>query len=147
MPTPEAGIRDAGSGGTRTGSGGAPSSGGASADSGKALVDGGRDGSSDARAKRSCAVPSVTTCPSPKPSYKKDVVPVLDAKCLSCHDGADAKGPWPLNDVDEIVHWSGPFIQDITSCSMPPPADGGTPLTLEESATLLGWLACGAPDN
>lgn len=135
-----------------TGTGGTPSAGGSSgggtpSSGGGRIVDAGRDARTDARPPSGgCAVDPVTKCPSPKPSYKSDVVPIMNAKCMSCHSGADANGPWPLTDLQEIVDWKTQFIRDVQTCTMPP-LDAGVPLTAEESATLLGWLVCGAPNN
>jgi len=129
---PDATIRDA----APTGTGGARS------------IDGGRDASAEAGLSKSggCSVDPVTKCPTPKPSYKNDVTPILKAKCLNCHSGTDANGPWPLTSLQEIVDWRAQFIQDVETCKMPP-VDAGAPLSTEESATLLGWLVCGAPNN
>ena len=147
MPLPEASVVDAGSGGSggaTNGTGGTTNSGG-SAEGGGANADGGpRDASADA--KSACVVAQVTKCPSPKPSYKNDVTPIFEAKCNSCHDGADANGPWPLTNLDDIVHWKALVVADIQDCSMPP-AGMGTRLTAAENATILGWLACDAPNN
>jgi len=145
MPTPDGSIRDAG----KTGSGGATSgSGGATSAGGTTSAEGGhRDAGADSGMKgRACAAEPVMTCPSPKPSFKKDVVPIVNARCLSCHSGADANGPWPLTNLDDIAHWKPLVVQDIENCTMPP-VDAGPPLTAEESATFLGWLACDAPYN
>jgi hypothetical protein len=83
-------------------------------------------------------------CPSPKPSYASDVVPILEAKCNTCHVGG--KGPWPLTDYQSVVDWRLQIIQDIEGCTMPP-LDGGANLSADERHTVLGWLVCGAPKN
>jgi hypothetical protein len=93
-----------------------------------------------------CSVEQVMKCPSPKPSYKNDVIPILKARCYGCHSSTDGGGPWPLTTLVDIQDWKTLFIQDVQSCSMPP-VDAGAKLTSEESATLLGWLVCGAPNN
>jgi hypothetical protein len=141
MPTPDATVLDSG----KTGSGGASNgTGGATAAGGSVNLDGGRDASLDA--KTACVAPAVDKCPSSKPSYKNDITPIFEAKCNSCHDGADANGPWPLTNLDDIVHWKALVVQDIQTCAMPP-AGEGTPLTPAENEKILGWLACDAPNN
>ena len=148
ISTPDARVFDAGktgSGGAKNGTGGTTNGTGAATGNGGSSVDGGpRDASTDAQ--RACVVAPVTTCPSPKPSFKNDVTPIFDAKCNSCHNGADANGPWPLTNLDDIVHWKALVVADIETCKMPP-AHAGPPLTAAENATILGWLACDAPDN
>lgn len=92
-----------------------------------------------------CGASIDPTCPNPPPSYKKDVAPVLDAKCNNCHDGHDG-GPWPLGSVEDIQHWRGQVLGDLIHCTMPP-ADAGAALSPDERAALIGWLACKSPNN
>jgi hypothetical protein len=93
-----------------------------------------------------CSVDPVTKCPSTKPSYKNDVIPILQARCYGCHSSTDGGGPWPLTTLVDIQDWKTLFIQDVESCKMPP-VDAGAPLSSDETTTLLGWLVCGAPNN
>jgi hypothetical protein len=119
--TPDAGVRDAARATTDAGSGPGPVTGG-------------------------CSVERITKCPTPKPSYESDVIPILQARCYGCHSSTDGGGPWPLTTLVDIQDWKTQFIQDVESCSMPP-VDAGAKLSSDESTTLLGWLVCGAPDN
>ena len=92
-----------------------------------------------------CGAPAPETCPSPKPSYSKQVAPILDAKCNNCHVGGIDK-PWSLADYQSVDDWRISILQDILSCTMPP-LDGGVALTTEERDVIAGWIACKAPDN
>jgi hypothetical protein len=93
-----------------------------------------------------CSVERVTKCPTSKPSYKNDVIPILEARCYACHSSTDGGGPWPLTTLVDIQDWKTQFISDVQSCAMPP-VDAGAKLSSEEATTLLGWLVCGAPNN
>ena len=102
--------------------------------------------SSTAPPSGGCDVTPVTKCPSPKPSYKNDVIPILQARCYGCHSNVDGSGPWPLTTLVDIQDWKTQFIQDVTSCAMPP-LDAGAKLSSDDAKTILGWLVCGAPGN
>jgi len=84
-------------------------------------------------------------CPTPGPKYATEVVPILDAKCDTCHDGKEG-GPWPLTTHVDVTHWLTAVTSVLIDCTMPPPT-GTEKLTPDERATLLNWLKCGAPDN
>jgi hypothetical protein len=84
------------------------------------------------------------TCPSPPPSYKTDVQPILESHCYSCH----GPGGIEVSKVD-LTSYQGVAENDlpgeISECLMPP--SGNEQPTLEERTTLLDWVACGMPDN
>lgn len=92
-----------------------------------------------------CGAPAPKSCPSPKPSYSKQVVPILDAKCNNCHVGGIDK-PWSLADYQSVDDWRVSIQGDILSCTMPP-LDGGVALTREERDVIVGWIVCNAPNN
>jgi hypothetical protein len=54
-------------------------------------------------------------------------------------------GQWPLTNYSDVADWSALIATDIDDCAMPP-ADAGA-LTTSERMTVLGWLACGSPNN
>src|SRR5260221_8507740 len=91
-----------------------------------------------------CGSKGSAICPSPPPSYRTDIVPILDAKCNGCHVGG--AGPWPLTDHGSGVDWRASIRSDVEGCPMAP-ADAGAGLSSMERIALLGWLACGAPNN
>ena len=92
-----------------------------------------------------CGSDATPTCPAPKPSYKADVVPILDAECNTCHIGGPT-GPWPLSDYQSLLDWKLQVLGDMLHCTMPP-EDAGHAISDADRATLIGWLACGAPNN
>jgi hypothetical protein len=92
----------------------------------------------------SCEAVDGGACPAVQPSYAHDVVPILDRDCnQTCH--APGMAQWPLTNYSDVAAWSGLISVDLKDCAMPP-ADAGA-LTSSERTTLLGWLACGSPNN
>lgn len=96
-----------------------------------------------------------SACPSPQPSYKTDVLPVLQTKCLLCHSPADPDGgpnsryssPYDFSTYALQLENKGTLLTDILICKMPNLDAGATPLDEAERLTLMDWLVCGAPDN
>lgn len=85
-------------------------------------------------------------------SYSKDIAPILQAKCVTCHQEG-AIGPFKLNSYD-VVKGYAPMIREvIMTRRMPPwfadPAIGhwsnDTSLTPTEIKTLVSWINTGAP--
>lgn len=92
-----------------------------------------------------CSVP-VTSCPAVVPSYSKDVAPVIARRCAPCHAPGGLESNRPYQTYDQVKSVQVGILFQVRSCKMPP-ADGGTPLSDDEKATLLGWLYCDAPNN
>ena len=87
-------------------------------------------------------------------SFKKDVRPILNARCVVCHGGV--AGLY-LNSYNSILrgNMDGPvivpydpassrLIQVVSSGYMPL---GGPPLTQAQVRTLSSWVTAGAPNN
>lgn len=91
-----------------------------------------------------CAVQPPTSCPDP-PVHYSDVVPVIQARCLPCHDGVVDGGPWPLTDYQHNADWAFPIRDELVNCTMPP-ADGGVTISDEERQAILTWIRCGYPE-
>lgn len=105
------------------------------------------DATSDAGdAGAPCLPPTSMVCLEPSPSFANDIVPILDTRCNTCHDGNIPDGPWPLHDLGDVLEWKGLVIESLLDCTMPPP-DSGTTLPEVERQRLLAWIACGTPDN
>jgi hypothetical protein len=102
-------------------------------------------GPPDAGVVPACGSDVTATCPNPKPSYKRDVAPILDAQCNNCHVGG-ATGPWPLSPYEDLLHWRKQLLVSLVKCTMPP-EDAGKTLSETERAKIIGWVACGAPNN
>ena len=102
----------------------------------------------------------------PEVSYSKDVRPILESRCLSCHtkpDGAGyKKSGLSMDSYQELMKGTqyGPVIKPgdpVSSTlvrliegkadpriSMP---HGGEPLTEQQITTIREWVAQGAKDN
>jgi hypothetical protein len=84
------------------------------------------------------------TCPSPPPSYKTDVQPIIQSHCYACH------GPGGIEvSKFDLTTYQGVAENDVSGeiggCFMPPP--GNEQPTADERQTLLDWVACGQPNN
>jgi len=92
------------------------------------------------------SAPELVSCPSPPPSYRADVVPVLHRKCFACHAGNGAE----VDDHDfssfAKVRAERVAIEGKVRARAMPPA-GRQQLTDPERQTLLSWLSCQAPEN
>ena len=91
---------------------------------------------------------------SSKPTYYRDVAPILDAKCSSCHR-LGGIAPFSLTTAaDARAHAAG--IVRMTKAGLMPPWMPGADsadiigrdkrrLTVSEQSTLAAWVAAGAP--
>jgi hypothetical protein len=92
-----------------------------------------------------CPRDTPSSCPSPTPSYATDVAPVLDMYCNDCHSPTGQAADRPLQTYQEVFARRTSVLSFTADCQMPPP-DFPQP-TEAERVALLGWLACGAPNN
>lgn len=91
-----------------------------------------------------CDAPERSSCPATTPSYAADVAPLIAERCARCHrPGAGANQP-PFDTHAKVFRQAGTILTVLHLCQMPP---RGAPLSADERALLIGWLACGAPEN
>ncbi len=89
-----------------------------------------------------------SSCPSPAPSYAKDVRPVLAQRCLPCHTpGAPLYALPDMTSYGAVYDARGVVLSQIATCKMPAVDAGAAPLTEAERQAIMGWLVCGAPDD
>lgn len=95
-------------------------------------------------------------CPTPEPSYSKDVAPILEHYCLQCHGpGGVEYAKEDLSTYAAVLARRAEVLSQVNLCNMPPVsgvADAGVeagamPLSDAARVTLLGWLVCDAPNN
>jgi hypothetical protein len=82
------------------------------------------------------------------PSWKKDVEPLIEKYCISCHSPGGIGESTEDYSTYEGVKKAGTIIgQQVNSCAMPL-ADAGAQPTPAERVTLITWaLVCRAPNN
>lgn len=110
--------------------------------------------------------PNAVEQPTPTPgpvSFAKDVLPILEAKCNSCHGSSIALGGWDGLTYESVISsgQNGPAvipgdlatsllaqkIQDTQQIGKVMPPSGMEPLTPTEIQTILDWIATGAQDD
>ncbi|HEV3303891.1 MAG TPA: redoxin domain-containing protein [Planctomycetaceae bacterium] len=87
-----------------------------------------------------------------KMTYTKEVAPILNRKCVSCHRPGQI-GPFSLTSYDEVAGWADMIVEVTQAGRMPPwhadPAYGhfqnDARLSDEEKRALSSWAAAGAP--
>ena len=89
-----------------------------------------------------------------RPTYHKDVVPVLQARCQSCHRPGEA-GPFSMLTYKDTRPWAKAMKEAVLTKKMPPwfadPQFGhfknNPSLTRAETETLVAWADAGAPEG
>jgi hypothetical protein len=90
----------------------------------------------------------------PRPSFYRDVLPILQGHCQSCHRAGEI-APFPLMTYRETRPWAQAICVAIESRKMPPwfadPCCGhfsnDPSLTPEQIATIKDWIETGAPEG
>ena len=88
------------------------------------------------------------------PTYHRDVRPLLEAKCTSCHDEGGV-GPFALDSYESALSFGPLSVAAVDAGVMPPwppstccaPLRHPRELTAEELAVLERWLDSGAPEG
>ena len=85
--------------------------------------------------------------------YNTEIQPILDSKCVSCHQGAAAYyGGLSLTSYDELIEGgytaggiiSTGLLEDYITTGYMPPYGAGSSLTTEEIDVILQWISEGA---
>jgi hypothetical protein len=85
------------------------------------------------------------------PTFYKDVLPVLQKHCQTCHRAGEP-GPMPLMNYAETKHWARAIAEFVRNRQMPPwPADptvghftNDRSLSQADIQTITDWVAAGA---
>ncbi len=101
----------------------------------------------------SCAgVTAPDTCPSPTPSWKNEVEPLIEKYCWQCHaNGGIDQAMVDLSTYTGVKKNAVRVLQQVHDCLMP--NFGATPPpmvypTVEERNTIIAWAGvCMAPNN
>lgn len=78
------------------------------------------------------------------PDFEKEVAPILEAKCLFCHDAHAKKGKFDLSTPAARSHESFGDILDLVSGPDPEMPKEEPPLTEAEVKILAAWIDAGA---
>lgn len=86
-------------------------------------------------------------------TYHRDVAPILQKHCQSCHRPGDV-GPFALTTYKQAVNWASDIVHYTQSKEMPPwkPTGGveftnARALTIKELDTLAVWEKAGCPEG
>jgi hypothetical protein len=90
----------------------------------------------------------------PAPTFSKDVAPILQQHCQTCHRPGEA-APFPLLTYQQARPWVGSMRLMVKQKQMPPwfadPAFGhfsnDRSLTPQEISTIVAWANAGAPEG
>jgi len=93
----------------------------------------------------SCSVMDASACLQPQPSFARDITPLLNRDCNTCHTPGSTL--WPLVGYENVRDWAYLILSAVQQCTMPPADGGGAPLSTEDRALLVDWIACGANNN
>ena len=86
-------------------------------------------------------------------SYSKDIVPILEANCVSCHNEGGI-GPWAMTNHAMVRGWAPMMREVVMTRRMPPgqidthvskPITNAAGLTVAERQKLVHWIDAGAP--
>jgi hypothetical protein len=89
--------------------------------------------------------------------FTNSVAPILQSRCLRCHQGTDPKGALNLSRLRHLLNGgeNGPVVVrgkpdeslliEMISGEEPSMPDGGDPLTKQQIAVLRKWITDGAP--
>jgi uncharacterized membrane protein len=99
---------------------------------------------SSSTATSSCSRVSPAACVGTPPTHALNVRPILERRCFACHaNDGPAADSHDFSRLETLLAQRSNVADEVASCSMPPP--GAPQLTDAEAATLLRWVACGAP--
>jgi hypothetical protein len=88
------------------------------------------------------------------PTFTKDVAPILQKNCQTCHRAGEA-APFPLLTYEQVRPWASSIKLVVQQKIMPPwyadPSYGhfsnDRALTAKEISTLVAWVNAGAPEG
>jgi len=87
------------------------------------------------------------------PDFEREVAPILEARCLSCHNAVEAKGDLVLETREDLLDHEDSLVPgdaeasgliDVVSGPEPEMPKTGRPLSKDEVATLQAWIVAGA---
>jgi hypothetical protein len=97
---------------------------------------------------------TITASASAAPTFYKDVLPILQQRCQTCHRTGEI-GPMPFVTYQETRPWAKAIREAVLLKKMPPwQADSkhgkfsnDLSLTLQQIEAIVGWIDAGAPEG
>jgi len=87
--------------------------------------------------------PSVSeSCPSPPPSWMKDVQPLIQGYCATCHRPGGTGQTNDLTTYANVYDQRTEVLLQVYTCKMPL-----SPLSEAQRETIVAWVECAAPNN
>ncbi len=83
---------------------------------------GGSTSSSGAGGSSACPDDLPESCPSSAPGWAKDIAPVIEARCSSCHVAGGVAADKPFTSHDQVFSRKGSVLNQVYACKMPPRA-------------------------
>ena len=65
-------------------------------------------------------------CPSPVPSYKSTIDPIIGARCRACHSAGGQESSIPFTTHDQVFAQRSAMLNQVYACKMPPAGSPGT---------------------
>ena len=103
-----------------------------------------------------CSSLAIAAEPVAKPTFSKDVAPILQAKCVSCHEPGSI-APMSLRTFDEVRPFARSIKQRVAARQMPPwhinkavgvqKFKNDISLSDEQVQTIVDWVDQGAPEG
>src|SRR5262245_17526635 len=97
-------------------------------------------------------VPGSGVAAAPKPTFTRDVAPIIYNRCADCHRPGQS-APMPLLTYDQARPWAKSIREKVSTRARPPWLAGAgsmhfvndRSLSQKEIDTLVGWADAGAP--
>jgi hypothetical protein len=100
--------------------------------------------SSDAGSGSTSSCMVSPSCPADVPSYKTDIVPILQNACTPCHS-PDGSAGFSETTYALVYPQRASMLSQVALCAMPPL--NGPVMSDAQRVELTAWLECNAPDN
>lgn len=104
--------------------------------------------------RRIALIPALAISVMAAPTYTKDVAPILNRSCVSCHRAGES-APMALTSYKEVRPWAKAIREAVATTKMPPwladPLHGSFKndrrLPDAEKKTIADWVSAGAPEG